>query len=290
MQNTENFPRPPTCFPKNELKNLKADELVSIIKGLNSYKHQVFYYGPMSMEEIAATITKNHNSPSVLKDLPAETKFEEKETTQNQVYVADYDMKQVELFMVSKSLPFDKTLLPKVNVFNEYFGNSMASVTFQELREAKGLAYSAWGGYIQPEKKDKAFYIYSFIGTQNDKLGDAMKAMSGLLNNMPESSTSFEIAKTSIINQIRSGRITKSNILFTYDNNKMLGLDYDIRKDVFSEVPKMTLGDLKNFVDSHIKGKNYITVVLGKKKVLDTKSLQKYGSLKHLTLEDIFGY
>ncbi len=275
---------------KNELKNLKADELVSIIKGLNSYKHQVFYYGPMSMEEIAATITKNHNSPSVLKDLPAETKFEEKETTQNQVYVADYDMKQVELFMVSKSLPFDKTLLPKVNVFNEYFGNSMASVTFQELREAKGLAYSAWGGYIQPEKKDKAFYIYSFIGTQNDKLGDAMKAMSGLLNNMPESSTSFEIAKTSIINQIRSGRITKSNILFTYDNNKMLGLDYDIRKDVFSEVPKMTLGDLKNFVDSHIKGKNYITVVLGKKKVLDTKSLQKYGSLKHLTLEDIFGY
>ncbi|MEI8203042.1 MAG: insulinase family protein [Bacteroidota bacterium] len=273
-----------------ELNAVKADELTSMIKDLNSYKHQVFYYGPLTQQEITTVIDKYHKTPKVLKDLPAETKFEEKEITKNQVYIADYDMKQVELYMVSKSVPFDKTLLPKVNIFNEYFGNSMASVVFQELREAKGLAYSAWGGYIQPDKKDKAFYIYSFIGTQNDKLAEAMKGMTGLLNNMPESPSNFDIAKTSIINQIRSERITKSDILFTYDYNLKLGIDYDLRKDVFNEVPKMTVADLKGFQEKYIKGKNYTTLVVGKKKDLDMKTLEKYGGVKFLTLEEIFGY
>ena len=275
---------------KTELNAVKAEELINIIKSLNSYKHKVFYYGPMSQQEITSVIEKYHIIPKVLNELPAETKFEEKETVKNQVYVTDYDMKQVELYMVSKSGLFDKTILPKVDIFNEYFGNSMASVVFQELREAKGLAYSAWGGYIQPSKKDKSFYIYSFIGTQNDKLPEAMKGMMDLLNNMPESPANFEIAKTSIINQIRSERITKSDIIFTYDYYQKLGLDYDIRKDVFNEVPKMTFADLKKFQEKYIKGKNYITVVVGKKKDLDIKTLEKYGDIKYLSLEEIFGY
>lgn len=275
---------------ESELKAVKAEELINIIKTLNSYQHNVFYYGPLSQDDVVSVINKYHNIPNVFKELLLETKFEEQEIVKNQVYIADYDMKQVELYMVSKSVLFDKNLLPKVDIFNEYFGNSMASVVFQELREAKGLAYSAWGGYIQPRKKDKSFYIYSFIGTQNDKLSEAMKGMMGLLNNMPESSTSFEIAKTSIINQIRCERITKSDILFTYDYNKKLGLNYDIRKDVFIEVPNMTLSGLKSFQEKYIKGKNYITLVLGKKKELNIKSLEKYGEIKYLTLEEIFGY
>ena len=275
---------------EKELNAVKPDELVSIIKTLNSYKHKVFYYGPLEEKEVQAVIEKYHNIPKVLNELPAETKFEEKDIVNNNVFVADYDMKQVELYMVSKSILFDKSILPKVNIFNEYFGSSMASVVFQELREAKGLAYSAWGGFIQPNKKDKAFYIYSFIGTQNDKLADAMKGMKGLLNNMPASQSNFDIAKTSIMNQIRSECITKANILFTYDYYNKLGVAYDLRKDVFNELPTMTLSDLKSFQEKYIKGRNYTTIVVGKKADLDIKTLKNYGDIKYLTLKEIFGY
>ncbi len=275
---------------EKELNAVKPDELVSIIKTLNSYKHTVFYYGPLEQKDVQAVIEKYHNIPKVLNELPAETKFEEKDIVNNQVFVADYDMKQVELYMVSKSILFDKSILPKVNIFNEYFGSSMASVVFQELREAKGLAYSAWGGFIQPNKKDKAFYIYSFIGAQNDKLADAMKGMKGLLNNMPASQSNFDIAKTSIMNQIRSERITKADKLFTYDSYNKMGVAYDLRKDVFNEVPTMTLSDLKNFQEKYIKGKNYTTIVVGKKDELDLKVLKNYGDIKYLTLKEIFGY
>ncbi len=33
---------------------------------------------------------------------------------------------------------------PVIALFNEYFGGSMNAIVFQELREARGLAYSAF--------------------------------------------------------------------------------------------------------------------------------------------------
>ena len=68
------------------------------------------------------------------------TKFEEQATNENKVFVIDYDMKQVEIVMLSKSVGYDKTQVPSERMFNEYFGESMNSIVFQEIRESKGLA------------------------------------------------------------------------------------------------------------------------------------------------------
>jgi len=47
---------------------------------------------------------------------------------------------------------------------------------------------------------------------------------------------------------------------------------------------------LKSFQEKYIKGKNYVTLVVGKKKDLNIQSLEKYGDIKYLSLEEIFGY
>jgi zinc protease len=67
-------------------------------------------------------------------------------------------------------------------------------------------------------------------------------------------------------------------------------MDYDIRKDVFNQVPNMTLSDLNAFHDKYIKDKHYTTVVVGKKSDLNIKTLENYGEIKYLKLEEIFGY
>ncbi|MDD5571180.1 MAG: insulinase family protein, partial [Bacteroidales bacterium] len=199
-------------------------------------------------------------------------------------------MKQVELIMLSKSVPFTKDIIPVVRLFNEYFGTGMSSIVFQELREAKGLAYTARANYAGPYRKDRSFYITTFIGTQNDKLPEAMKGMKDLIDNMPESNKSFETAKQSVLNQIRTERITKMNILATYENMKRLGIDYDLRKDVYAKVPLMTFADVKTFQEKYMKNKNFIVLALGKKDQLDVNTLKNYGNIKYLSLEEIFGY
>lgn len=48
--------------------------------------------------------------------------------------------------------------------------------------------------------------------------------------------------------------------------------------------------DVKNFQEKNIKNSKYTILVLGDKTKLDKNALQKYGKVKYLTLEEIFGY
>jgi predicted Zn-dependent peptidase len=273
----------------DELKNLSSKELISLVNELTSYEHHVLYYGNNTLPEVTAMLNELHHVPAMLKPIPAPLKFQETEANTN-VYVVDYDMKQAEVILLAKDGLFEKNNIPSIRLFNEYFGSGMSSIVFQEMRESKALAYSVYSRYRTASKKTDYNYVSSYIGTQADKLPEAMAGMMDLINNMPQSENNFKSAKEAIIQSIRTERITKSGILFNYENAKKLGLDYDIRKDVFSKVPAMNFSDIKSFEESHLKNKQYTVLVVGKKDGLDMKTLEKYGKINFLTLEDIFGY
>ncbi len=273
-----------------ELKALKPEELTAIIKDLNTYEHRILYYGTHSTTELTNLLNKYHRVPKSLKPLPQETIFNELANTKSKVYVVDYDMKQVEIIMLSKSDKYNPALTSQIYIFNEYFGSGMSSIVFQELREAKGLAYTAYANYRTPSRPDRSHYIMSFIGTQNDKLPEATAGMYDLLNNMPESEKHFLNAKEAIIEKLRTERITKASILFNYERAKKMGLNYDIRKDIFEKIPKMSIADIKAFQEKYLKNKNYTLLILGKKDNLNIEELKKYGEVEFLSLEDIFAY
>jgi predicted Zn-dependent peptidase len=107
---------------------------------------------------------------------------------------------------------------------------------------------------------------------------------------MPESEKAMNSSKEAILNKIRTERITKAQVLFNYINAQRFGLTYDIRKDVYAKVPSMTFSDLKNFQTKLIKDKNFNIMVLGNKSELDVKTLENYGKVTSLSLEDVFGY
>jgi predicted Zn-dependent peptidase len=46
-----------------------------------------------------------------------------------------------------------------VTVFNNYFGGGMGSIVFQTIRESKALAYSTFGYYVAPQKKNDLYII-----------------------------------------------------------------------------------------------------------------------------------
>jgi len=273
-----------------ELKETKPEEAVQLIKELTTYEHRVLYYGSEDADKLAETLNKFHKTPETLKPVPAETEFPELPVEKTAVYVVNYDMQQAEVIMLSKSESYNKNIMPQASLFNEYFGGGMSSVVFQDMRESKALAYSVFASFRSPGKKEKAHYVLSFIGTQADKLPEAMKGMNDLLNTMPESENLFNAAKNAVIQKIRTERITKSGVLFSYERAKRLGLDYDLRKDIFEKVPAMKLEEVKAFHDKYFKDKNFNILVLGDKKKLNIATLQKYGQVKYLTLEDVFGY
>lgn len=274
----------------DELRALKAEEMVSIIKSLPSYKHKVYYYGPRKTEDVASLFKKKHKLPVMLKDYPAPVKYDRLGANENTIYFIDYDMVQAEIQLMRNDKAFDAKLLPMVSAFNEYYGGGMGSVVFQEIRESKALAYSTYSYFARPSKKEDPFEAGFYVGTQADKLGDAFKAVNDLLTTLPESEKNWEIGKKSIKQNFETRRITKTGILFNYQNALRLGLDYDVRKDIYEGVDNISLGDIKQFHNDYMKGKAWNIKVMGSKDKISMTELAKYGKVVPLTLKDIFGY
>jgi len=273
-----------------ELKSINAAALVDYLKTIPGYQYRVEYYGPETAEGLV-NILNEKLSDTPPAPVPAPVDYKELEESENTVYVVNYDMVQAEIQMMSKGVNnYDKNLAPMIAVFNDYFGGGMSSVLFQELRESKALAYSVYSVYRSPKQLDEPYSLYGYIGTQADKLSDAMTGINDLLNNMPQSPLFFEASKESVIKQIQSERITKTAILDYYDAAKKKGLDYDIRQYIYSTVPGITMEQMKDFHQQNIGGKKFNIMVLGDKNKIDKAVLEKFGTVKYLSLEDIFGY
>ncbi len=301
---------------EKELKALKPEQLTSLVKKLTSYQHRVLYYGPRELTKITISaenkvgegttrkireapkggwgafelLAMEHQTPAKLTAAPAAKDFAEQPLKDKKVYWVDYNMVQAEILFLTKGDLYSKDLAPTVALYNEYFGGGMGSIVFQDLRESKALAYSAYSGYTNADKLGRSNYNLSYIGTQSDKLPEAMAGMEALLTDMPVAEANLEIAKNAIRNSISTERITKGNILMSYERAKRLGLDYDLRRDVYASTQKMNFDVLQKFQQAKIKGQNQVILVIGSKDRLNFKELAKYGQVQQLTLKEIFGY
>ena len=273
-----------------QLNAIKPQDLISKIQQLSSFNHHLLYYGPKKENELVSILEKLHKTPSTLKELPPLKRFPFKDITENEVYFVDYNMVQAEVVILSKSITYTPTLSSTVYLFNEYFGGGMGSLVFQEMRESKALAYSVRSKYEEASRKNYPNYVSSYIGTQADKLGEALSGMQELIEDMPESDFLFANAKNAIIENMNSERTTKMNILQNYERAQKLGLDYDIRKNIYDDIKVMTFNDIKEFQKKYMKGQKKIVLVVGSKDKIKLSSLEKYGKVRQLTLKEIFGY
>lgn len=268
------------------LKSIKSEEMTAKIKNLLNMPYEIFFYG----NDFNAF--KKYAKPFVEKETlkVPEKKIYPEPATEGKVFFTNYDMVQTEMSKVGKGNNVNLKNLGKINVFNEYFGRGLSSIVFQEIRESKSLAYSAYVSYAANGELNHPDYVTTYIGTQANKLPQAVNAMDELMANLPQVPAQFENAKNAALKQIASGRINRTNIFFNQMNLKKLGIDYDLRKDMYAEIEKLTLADVTNFYNNEVKPMKYNTAIIGKKENLDMSAINKMGTFHEVTLEEIFGY
>lgn len=274
----------------DQMQSINPDSLTEIIKNLMAYKHKIHYYGPSNNETVAELVKTHYITPDNLMDTPQPVKFEMVSNEQAQVYLIDYDINQANMFLVAKAQPFDKQTLPFASVFNNYFGRGLSSVVFQEIRESRALAYSAYAMYNPSPFINDNDILYAYLGTQADKLDIATSAMLSLMNKMPKAEAQYNMSIEGIIKKTNTERITKRNLFWTYLTNSNRGIDYDIRKDIYETVKTMNINTFEEFFNSNISNKKYTYLVMGKRDSIDKKVLSQLGKVSELSLEDIFGY
>jgi predicted Zn-dependent peptidase len=277
-------------FSDQELDAIKAEDLVKLLHDFANIKHTILYFGPTGISELTAKLKPLKTQNGTYLEIQKAQSFSELPTIANKVLLANFNMKQAEVFWFRNSEHYKAAYTPTVSLFNNYFGGGMGSIVFQTIRESKALAYSTYAFFVQPVKKENHYSVGAYIGTQADKFNDAIGGMNDLLNNLPESSQALETAKVSLTKSLASERITNSAILSSYLAAQRLGNTTDIRKDVYEQAPKLTYADLKAFHMKEMSHKPYVYCVVAQEENLKLEDLQKLGEVKKLTLQEIFGY
>lgn len=278
---------------EQQLREQDPQKLVDGLKALRNMQQTVLYFGPMSEKELSEQLAKQHKTAKKLTPVPVGKEYtEQANPTENEILLAPYEAKNIYMRQYHNTdKQFSTDGLAVKSLFNEYFGGGMNTIVFQELREARGLAYNAYANYnAYPRVKHPETY-FTHIISQNDKMMDCIRVFNSILDTIPQSEAAFNIAKQSLTKSLQSMRTTRENVLFNYLNLvKQRGLTEPTGLTIYKALPALQLSDIVKFEQQNMANKVYRFAILGDEKNIDVKGLEKIGKIKKLSTEEIFGY
>ena len=274
----------------DELNNTGAQELVGLLHDLNNYSHLIMYYGPKPLAQLSAGLAILHKTPATFAAAPKAAVFIAAEQQSNQVLFVNYDMVQSEIRWIRNTTGYSPDKQPVIELFNNYFGGGMGAIVFQTIRESKALAYSTFASYVSPDKKEDPYFTIAYVGSQADKFNEAVVAMNELLNQLPKLEQNFAFSKDGIKKDIETQRITQDEIITNYLANQRMGINYDNRKNIYTAVDKLTVDDVAAFHKQYVAGKHYTYCIVASEKKVSDEAMKKFGEVKKLSLDELFGF
>ena len=167
----------------------------------------------------------------------------------------------------------------------------MNSIVFQEMRETRALAYSAYATLATPYYKDQDQYsFFAQITTQTDKLKEAYTHFCEIINDMPQSEAAMNNARTALVNRMRTERTIGVDVLWNYIQALDHGLDEDPNKNIYEKVQSLTLNDILAFQQKYIKNRSYFNTLVADPELVDLSTFQEAGKVQKVSVDEAFGY
>ncbi|MFM1896918.1 MAG: hypothetical protein RLZZ385_1992 [Pseudomonadota bacterium] len=271
-----------------QINATRLDELLSLPGDLLNYKHAIAYTGSLPLEELVSILRRHHTVEGELQDTPDYRFRRARDIERNAIYVVDRETAQAQVRIEFPDGVYDPSLAVPASIYNNYFGTSMSSVVFQELREARALAYSASARYAEGGRVDDQNLMLGVIGSQTDKTVDALAAFIDLIDNMPESDVRFQESVNSLINQYRTSKISFREVIGAVRSWERLGLNGDPRRARFEALQAATMEDLLTFQRERIKDRPKLISIVGDLSVIGTSNLEQFGEVTEVPVEQLF--
>ncbi|UKK53506.1 pitrilysin family protein [Prevotella sp. E2-28] len=282
-----------TQLSQKEVKALKNDELIRLFHDLQQYDCELFYCGRQPVEYVAKSLqqtlplaqcTKSQADtfrPMLQYNEPTVYFFNVPKSRQN--FVVSYDAVDALPTMRERAI---------FKLWGEYFGGSMSSVLFQNVREFRSLAYSTGGNSfttsLMQHPSERQGY-FTATGTQADKTLEAIITIDSLLRQMPMKEENLDAARQSVLNDIQNSYPTFRTMGKYIANQLRDGYTSDPNTDIARILPDVTTQDIVRFHQQHIAPNQHrVWIVIGDKKLTDMKALSRFGKVVELKKEDVY--
>ncbi len=276
---------------RSELETMRAATLTSRLQALWKSPWELYYDGPASATQVAKMLEEVLTVPASWEAPQPPKQFEMQQTPPKKVYFVHFPMVRAEMTWIFRSEKYQDDLRPLANLFTEYFGGGMSGVVFQQIREAKGLAYSSGGFFAAPRHPQLHYYAMGYVGTQADKLLDAYKAMEALWDSLHIEPPLVNLAKKSLLAQMTTKRLRHEEVFFDFWTARRFGKTTELRADVYKALPDLETTHLERFYQQYVQGHPRLLLLVGDRSRLPLEGLKTYGlEVKEISLEEVFGY
>lgn len=277
------------ALSSDAIRAVELEQVLALISGLQNYKHTLSYTGSLSPQQVTDILQRHHQvDTAALIDPPPYRFRTARAIDSNEIYLIHRETAQAQVRLEFPDGEYNESLVVPASLYNGYFGTSMSSVVFQELREARALAYSAAANYSQGGRLNAENLALGAIGSQNDKAVEATAAFIELFDNMPASAERFADAWGAQVNRYRTGNINFRAVPGTVRGWSLLGLQGDPRPRRFEQLRNASLEDLMQFQREHIAGRPKLISIVGDRSRMDMDTLSSLGTIRELTVSDVF--
>ncbi|MDG1025476.1 MAG: insulinase family protein [Gammaproteobacteria bacterium] len=276
------------ALTREEIMASTVDELLQLPAGLLNYKHTLTYTGSMPLEGLVEVLHRQHPIAGELEDTPAFRFRTARNLDETEIYVVDQQTAQAQVRIEFADGQYAEEDSLASSIYTNYFGSGMSSVVFQELREARALAYTAGARYSQGGRLNAENIMLGSIGTQTDKTVDALGAFIDLIDNMPESSERFDTSVESLMNRYRTSKISFREVIGAVRSWERLGISGDPRREHYQALQTTSLDDLLSFQQEHVKNRPKLISIVGDLSIIDEEELGEFGTVKEIQIDDLF--
>lgn len=267
------------------LRRARLPALRRLITRLPDRAHRTSYFGPRSVQEAAAAVALGKRHAPVAP--PEPRRF--RRATSPTIFLADKKLSQARvrlLFPAGELAAEDRVL---ADVYSEYVGGGLGALIAQEIREARGLAYSAWATHHGPQRAGDPVGVLAGLGTQVDKTVEALSTLIALLGEMPLDETRFRVAVRSVEEDLRTSRVEPRHAaawVYGWDD---LGLPGDPRPEKLAGLRQVTPERLAAFAEAQA-GAPPVIALLGDTRRLDLEALAQLATIVRVKASELFSY
>ncbi len=272
--------------PSNdELAKAKPARLSGLISSFLDHEHRTLYFGPREAGAVAKLVARGKRHRKVGE--PQVRRFER--VKQPTVFFLHKDGAKANVRFTIPQGKLPRAQRPTARLLSEYLGGNMSALVFQEIRESRGLAYSASAFYSMGQRPPDESSLSGQMSTQADKTPEAVRTFLGLLRTSEIQPERLVDAKAGIDQELRAARIDPRWVdrwVVSWDER---GEKADPRPWEWASTKALELADVqafaKGFVDAPV-----IIVIVGDRERVGLEELEAIGPVQELRPEQLFGY
>ena len=235
-------------------------------------------YGHIPMSEQATPTTSPVDRPR--------TTFDKSEV----YFIPNQDIQQAKIYIYIAGAPYSLNDAVQYDAFNEYFSGGFSGLVMNEIREKRSMAYTALGTFQTPSKQNRGTYFLGYVGTQSDKVNDAVNVYLSLLDSMPRNPENIENIRSSLRQSLLSHHPTFRTKSQQMTDWYRLGYQIDPATLQIRQVQKLQFEDIERFYESHVQGRPVRMLIIGDPKLIDQKALKdRFGKVSKFNADKMLG-